>query len=471
MPGLAAEQLRTAGNLELNHGFTADGEVTLLGARVGGKLSLSGARLVNPGGRALNADRLTVEQGMFCREGFTAEGEVRLLGARITGQLDLSRACLSNPGGKALQANWLTVEQYMLCTEGFTTGGEISLSGAQLAHLDLSGACLTNRDGRTVNGYGLSVTQDIVCRDGFASEGQINLAGARVGGRLALDGARLVNPNGQVLSATRLSVDGDLTCRGDFEAEGETHLSGARIGGSLDLSGAVIHNPGQRALGLEAMTAATLVLLPSRRPEGVDLTNAQVGAFEDDPATWPTTLLMRGFVYENLVNDRVDVRERLRWLTRHPDGYVPQLYDQLAAAYRRVGHEEAARRVAIAKHQRRRSVLAPPGKILNRLLYVTVGYGYRTWLAGAWMLGLLALGTGIFSHAHPTHMDPANRPPAAFHALAYTLDVLLPIVDLGQEKAWRPAGTALYWSWALTGVGWVLTTAVVAGLTSVLRRD
>lgn len=201
VPGLAAEQLRTAGNLELNHGFTADGEVTLLGARVGGKLSLSGARLVNPGGRALNADRLTVEQGMFCREGFTAEGEVRLLGARITGQLDLSRACLSNPGGKALQANWLTVEQYMLCTEGFTTDGEISLSGAQLAHLDLSGTCLTNRDGRTVNGYGLSVTQDIVCRDGFASEGQINLAGARVGGRLALDGARLVNPNGQVLSA------------------------------------------------------------------------------------------------------------------------------------------------------------------------------------------------------------------------------------------------------------------------------
>lgn len=220
------------------------------------------------------------------------------------------------------------------------------------------------------------------------------------------------------------------------------------------------------------MTAATLVLLPSRRPEGVvDLTNAQVGAFEDDPATWPATLLMRGFVYENLVNDRVDVRERLRWLTRHPDGYVPQLYDQLAAAYRRVGHEEAARRVAIAKHQRRRSVLAPPGKMLNRLLYVTVGYGYRTWLAGVWMLGLLALGTGIFSHAHPTHMDPASRPPGAFHALAYTLDVLLPIVDLGQEKAWRPEGTALYWSWALTGVGWVLTTAVVAGLTSVLRRD
>ena len=51
-----------------------------------------------------------------------------------------------------------------------------------------------------------------------------------------------------------------------------------------------------------------------------------------------------------------------------------------------------------------------------------------------------------------------------FNPLAYTLDVLLPIVDLGQKSAWQPQGPTLYWSWALTLAGWVLTTAVVAGL-------
>jgi hypothetical protein len=28
-----------------------------------------------------------------------------------------------------------------------------------------------------------------------------------------------------------------------------------------------------------------------------------------------------------------------------------------------------------------------------------------------------------------------------------------------------------YWSWALTCSGWVLTTALVAGLTGILKRD
>jgi hypothetical protein len=53
----------------------------------------------------------------------------------------------------------------------------------------------------------------------------------------------------------------------------------------------------------------------------------------------------------------------------------------------------------------------------------------------------------------------------------YTLDVLLPIVDFGQEKAWTPLDSAQVWSWVLTGAGWVLTTTVVAGLTNALKRD
>jgi hypothetical protein len=59
-----------------------------------------------------------------------------------------------------------------------------------------------------------------------------------------------------------------------------------------------------------------------------------------------------------------------------------------------------------------------------------VGYGYRPWLAGLWILVLLAAGT-VFS---------AVTPPPAFSAPAYTLDLLLPVVNLGQEAAWNPHG-------------------------------
>jgi hypothetical protein len=40
-PGLDGEQLRIQGNLELNKGFTAEGEVRLLGAHIGGQLGWS----------------------------------------------------------------------------------------------------------------------------------------------------------------------------------------------------------------------------------------------------------------------------------------------------------------------------------------------------------------------------------------------------------------------------------------------
>ena len=424
LPALTANHLRTAGNLELNHGFTARGEVSLWGAHIGGLLDLSGASLDNPGGRALYAVLLTAEHGMRCQNGFSAHGEVRLRGARIAGLLDLSGASLDNPGGWALYADGLDAKYGMLCQRGFAAHGEVCLSGARIGvQLDFSGAVLDNPGGCALQADGLDARYGVLCRDGFT-------------------------------------------------ARGEVRLRGANIGWQLDLREANLTNPGAVALNLEAADVAALYLLPAQRPDGmVILTNAKAGAFADDPASWPAELNLRGFTYDALENDQVDTPERLRWLALHSGSYIPQLYNQLAAVYQRGGQDEAARKVRIAKQWRRRAALNPAGKLLNWLLYVTVGYGYRTWLAGVWLAGLLALGTWVFGNAYPRHMTPATSHPAAFHSIAYTLDVLLPFVNLGQQNSWQPQGSALYWSWALTGAGWVLATAVVAGLTGIFNRD
>ena len=58
----------------------------LQNAGIGGVLSFAGATIANPGGEALTADGLKVEQPMFCREGFSAQGKVSLTGARIGGR-------------------------------------------------------------------------------------------------------------------------------------------------------------------------------------------------------------------------------------------------------------------------------------------------------------------------------------------------------------------------------------------------
>ncbi len=576
-PALNGEQLETRGNLELNNGFSARGEVRLLGATIGGQLDLSGATLTNPNGTALNADRLTVGQSMFCAEGFSATGEVRLLGATIGGQLDLAGATLTNPGsdaltadgltvngaggmlcgeefsatgevrlrgatitsqldltgatltnpnGNALNADGLTVNGAMFCRQGFRASGEVGLLSATItSQLDLTGATLTNPDGLALNADGLTVKSAMFCGEGFSASGEVRLVGATITGQLAFNGATLTNPNGNALTtwgltvngsmfctegfsasgevglpgatitgqleltgatltnpdglalnADGLTVNGSMLCGQGFSANGEVNLAGATIGGQLDLSGATLTNPDGLALDLESASASTLHLRTKTPADGtVDLTNAHVGILYDSRPTWPTSLHLGGFVYDALdAWPPINVKERLGWLKRDPGGYTSQLYEQLIAAYRHAGQEDAARKVAIAKQRRRRTELNRPGKLWNSLLFWTVGYGYRTWQALLWLLGFLVAGWVIFAAAYPTHMTPTKHPPdptPAFHPVMYALDLLLPVVSLHQQEYWIPRGLAQWWAWVSILAGWVLTTAVVAALTGILKKD
>ncbi len=464
--GLSADRLTVEGSMSFRDA-SVRGEIRLLGAHIGGQLVLNGTRLVNPGGTALAANRLNVTDDMFCMDGFTAQGEVNLAGAHVGGQICLDGATLANPGGLALRADRLAVDDNLFCESGFTAEGEVSLLGARIdGQLVLNSATLANTGGRALSAEGLTVGESMFCGNGFRADGEVRLLGARVGGHVSLAKAILSNGQGAALTGDRLTVEQDMTCEG-FTAHGEIHLPGARVG-ELDLSGALLDCADGMALDLNGAQIGTLTLTPRQSPAGtVDLTNAKVGRFADDPASWPMTMSLRGFAYDTLENDQVGVRARLGWLNRHTGGYTPQLFDQLAAAYRQSGHENAARKVAIAKQMRSRSRFNP----LNWLWYVTVGYGYRTWLAAGWLAALIVLGIWIFSRAYPAHMIATSTKAPAFHAPAYALDVVLPVLNLGEKSAWQATGTYQYWAWALTGAGWTLSGAVVAALTGILKRD
>ena len=109
--GLNASGLTTKGDVNLCAGFSANGEVRVLGADIGGNLSCVGGKFYNPKGYALSADELTVKGSVFlsAREEkgkapipFSADGEVRLLGANIGGNLDCVGGKFRNPSKRAL---------------------------------------------------------------------------------------------------------------------------------------------------------------------------------------------------------------------------------------------------------------------------------------------------------------------------------------------------------------------------------
>jgi hypothetical protein len=462
---LSGDNLIVEQNLLCSEGFTAKGEVRLAGAKIGGALSFNGAHLANANGLALNAPRITVEHDMLCQAGFRAEGNVSLRGAHIMGQLNFSSAHLANSKGPALTGDGLIVDSAMLCHANFKAQGEVRLPGARIAGvLSFIGACLTNVNGLALNADSVIVDQNMFCHGKFIAKGQTSLRGARIGGQLTFAAARLINPTGQALTADNLTVGQAMLCQEGFIAEGEVRLlgghiggqlafvgahltnpsgralsadlltvnhsarcerltaegevalPGARIGGELSFVGARLTNPTKRALDLRELRCGALFLRLQAAPDGmVDFTDAQVRTLADDEATWPAVLRLRGFSYDSLQEEpSIDVGSRLQWLEREQEGYVPQPYERLIAVYRQGGRDEDARKVAIAKRRRQRVELSWPQQRWGELLDLTVGYGYRTWLAGVWLLLLIRYGAWIFDLAYPARLTPreaARRAP------------------------------------------------------------
>jgi hypothetical protein len=66
---------------------------------------------------------------------------------------------------------------------------------------------------------------------------------------------------------------------------------------------------------------------------------------------------------------------------------------------------------------------------------------------------------------------PLRREQPDFEAAIYTLDVILPVVNLHRRDAWIAHGLVQWLALACTVVGWVLTTAVMLSLTGILKRE
>ncbi|MCW2898703.1 MAG: hypothetical protein JWO67_968 [Streptosporangiaceae bacterium] len=348
--------------------------------------------------------------------------------------------------------------------------GEFQLGGAQVGGMvGLNGARLDNPGGRALNAFSLSVGAHLWARRGFTATGEVTFGDASVGRELDLSGARLRNPGANALFAHGLTVGTVLGLGEGFHAEGAVRLRRAQIGGSLYLREGRLTNPGGDALDCRHVQARELVLQTAEPVDGVvDLRHARFEVIRDDPATWPAELRLDGLGYDAL-DPRLAADRRLAWLRRTGGAYLPQVYEQLAGTYRRLGDETDARTVLLAKQRHRWQTLTWYARIWGRLQDLTVGYGYRPLRAGGWLVPLTILGTIVFGLHHPPAVRDGD--PAAFNPLVYTLDLLLPIIDFGQERAYQPQHAQRWLAYALIAVGWLLATTVAAGITRALRRQ
>lgn len=425
LPALNARNLRVAGDLTFTD--THAGHIDLFGARVGGQIWLTGSRVKGstPGSRAINAPSIHVTGGVYAWR-LTTVGVVNLFGAEIGASLELRDATLSSStNSPALRASRLATQLDVIITN-------------------------------------------------CSIEGQIDLFGARIGGQLCLNGTHVekneagyaVNaPKCPALRAPNMTVNGDVTLGAGTTVSGAVDLSSATVDGCLMLTYRV-HDEHTLSISDSQVKTLRMEIVPAERVRA-DLTGAVVTSLLDDPKSWPAVLVLDRMKYETL-RPLLPARDRLMWLARNDDSGSPQPYEQLARQYREAGHDHDARTVLLAKYRNRTRQLPFPLKVWGYLQDVTVGYGYRPVRALAWLAALTVVVSVSSAVWQPR---PVTGSAPAFNSAAYALDVVLPILDLGQEKSYTAGGVGLVVVWTAILAGWLLASTIITSVTRSLSRN
>lgn len=441
---------------------------------------------------SLQADRLEARGGLIFRN-TTVSGSMQLRAARIGGNLEADGATILDPNGTAIDADGLEAQGGILL-RGAHLQGRINVSGARLGgDINAVGARIEDAAEIALNGDGMAARGDFALR-GATIVGEISLVGAVFGGDIDCRAATLEAPKGHALRLNRARIEGAFILG-----------QGASVKGTLDLTATEI--------GAFDDEAASW-------PQHGDLllNRCRYGAFIGGP---------------------VDAASRLDWLARQvPErwgqDFWPQPYEHLATVLRDMGHQEDARTVLIEKERlqrraRRKRAKHPLLRLAlastDALLAVTVRYGRQPLLALVWLAVFWAIGVAVFGYAEQNGALKPNSPvvlralewtmceveqgqtrymPSAgqmiegralpgqtqlscflvqpesssypeFNRWMYSLDSLLPVMEIGQKQFWRPnpvkpSGTfTINYYYFQSIVGWALSLLAVAGFSGLVK--
>lgn len=394
----------------------------------------------------------------------------------------------------------------------------VFLRNANLGALSLSGSRLD----KGLFAEGMKTRSDVFLRNGFHAIGPVRLLGADIGGNLSCTGGRFEAEDAEAaLHADRIGIGGHVLLNDGCSVRGSVRLLSARIGGDLNCSTGRFAAPGAVALNLEkARIEGTVFLRAEMGLTGMlRLTGATVSRINDDPACWPEPDQLRldncryGAFSGNAA--QCTAAMRLDWLARQDyDDFRPQPYEQLALVFREMGHREDAREVLFVKEKllradRRRVASGAwrlwlgfrdwgfelvagfglrPFRVLRTLVVLSLLAALVFWQV--WEAGQMAPDTPVVLNSPEWKaVEKMERPNIewaqgypgrhyeTFNALAYGADVVIPILDLGQDAAWAPATTGIWgtvgWiaSWVFQVLGWVVSAVLLASINSLIRPE
>lgn len=440
------------------------GEIRLVSAQIDGSLDFSNSTLNSEIQDTIAADGAIIKGNVFFNDA-NVTGTVRLVGARVGGDIDCTNAILNGKEGFSLGADRSIIEGNLFL-KNIRTKGSIRISSMQIGgDITCTNAIL---DGR--NSHALFADGAIVKGNFFLGQttaiGEIRLIGIQILGSLECIEATLDGKTNDSLSIDNGVIKGSFIFRNLKKPVSKVSLVSTSIGQLVD--------------DIEAW--GTNLILDGFRYESI------AGDAPTD-AQFRLAWLDKQRSSHNGKNGE-------------GTNFKPHPWKQLQKVLREMGHTEDARQVAIALENRLLHAdligqtpkqwnlwRATPYRIIartfHRLFKVFIGYGYRPIPLGMWMVAVWLFCAACFWYvALQGVMGPSNplvfqnlayaacmpgsnaakieiakaksNQPATqgagnwylceklpeeytgFSPLAYSLDVLLPLVNLQQETDWAP---------------------------------
>jgi hypothetical protein len=468
------------------HGQEADFNDLALKSEYGGALDPSDAEHW-PVGRTLTSKFIeSILLDDKYRRVLTRRG-VRITGARFIERVDLENADLRHE-------LWLRKSRLHDGADlsGLRSTRLISFEGSVVSdQLDSENGI----DGHDFNLSGATIGGDLFL-DGGGRFKQINLSSATVQGELAVGSSAVMGTlNCEGLTADNISLDdgatfgdfvylkrvitkGDITLQGTFSSD--VDLTGARIDGDLNLGGSVF-SKSMDLTGAQIGGELSLISYDNLRgnpakwldeSSSLDLRNAKADKIPGLCSAWPRKLNLEGFSYrsggaapqEKICSGGDKKTSALdTWLKRLVS-HSSQPYEQLAAVLQNQGDSENATAVRYSAREDERSHAASWRWLGLTILKYFIGYGY--YLQCAFVPVIVFLIMGVFVMRVSGEDKRTKLPP---FAVAYTFDMLLPIVRLRDSHySIDLKGWAQYYFYVHKVMGYVLASvliAAVAGLT------
>jgi hypothetical protein len=510
------------GNVFLNNGFNAVGQVCLLGAQIGGQLNCNGASFDGKNGDALSFDEAAIGGSVLLSDGFNAVGQVRLLGANIGGQFNCTGASFHGKHDDALAFDKAVIKNSVHLSDGFNAVGKVSLLGALIdGDLNCSDASFNGKSRDALSFERAVIKGNVLLRSNFKAMGKVTLVGAQIAGSLKCIDASFNGKGRFSLNASEVRIDGSLVLSNLELPLKKASFSRAKVAvlnddekawdSDLDLNGFVYD-----FLDASAPVRATSRLdWLNKQKTSAAGKDGKIGADSKFcPQPWRQlqhVLREMGHTGEAL-EVGLAFERRLR---------LAGLIGQAPASWPKIG----------------RLLYSLLARGLHSIYGLLTGFGYRPMLLLAWSLATwltcsgvywwAAVKEGVFAPSNPIVFQHADylscspdrentwrklNPPlvrsvpkeftgpgnwylcedlreeyTGFSPMAFSLDVLLPLVDLQQEKDWAPmiptpkAGieefTAFGWKyftrlviWFQTLFGWMLSLLLVAIVSGLTRR-